>query len=172
MKSLTNSKLFLIIAILSSLSLGYAIYAQEVQHIIPCPLCITQRIIIFAIAISGFIFAILSYFSHRLLIQLYALVTGIIAIIGIFVAKQHNHLINLPANQQPASCGMPVNVMFQQLSLPNFISEILHGSGECSQVTWRILGMTPPTAVIILCSIILLIAISIILRSKASKAKI
>lgn len=164
MRFITSAKAFLIISIINFLSLAYAIYAQLALHFIPCPLCITQRIIIFAIALCSFLFAILSKFSHRLLTKLYACLTGGIAVIGIFVAKQHNHLISLPADQQPRSCGMPVNVMFQQLSLPNFISKVLHGSAECSQITWKVMGMNPPTAVIILCSISLLICLVIICK--------
>ena len=156
----SKQNLFIIIAVLSLASLGYAFYAQYFQNVEPCPLCIAQRVIIGIIAILSILFAI--HNPKNFLMRIYGLIVGGFAIFGIKVAAHQLWLMNLPADKQPLSCGMPLEVLYQKIPLHSFIQYILKGDGECGKVNWTIFGMSAPTAVLVLCGIITLISLYII----------
>lgn len=159
------SKVFYLIAALSGLSLLYSLYAEFYLKFEPCPLCIVQRIIIIAIMVSSLLFAIHNS-RKNLVIRIYAIIIIALALFNIKIAAHHAWLISLPKEQQPLSCGMPLNILYQRVSLPTFLNTILEGDAECSKLTWTILGISPPYAVIILCGIIILFALTIIIRGK------
>ncbi|MBP9743625.1 MAG: disulfide bond formation protein B [Burkholderiales bacterium] len=156
-------KVFYLIAAISGLSLLYSFYAEFYLKFEPCPLCIVQRIIIIAIMVFAILFAL--HNSHKnLIIRLYAIIIAALALFNIKTAAHHAWLMNLPPEQQPLSCGMPLNILYQRVPLPTFLNTILEGDAECSKITWTVLGAPPPYAVIILCSIITFFALIIIIR--------
>ncbi len=152
--------LFILIAVLSLASLGYALYAQYFQNVAPCPLCIAQRVILVIIAILSLIFAM--HNPKNFLIRLYGILIGGFAIFGIKIAARHIWLMHLPPDQQPFSCGMPLDMLYKKIPIHSFIQYILKGDGECGKVNWTIFGMSAPVAVLVLCSVITLIALYII----------
>ncbi|MDQ5921978.1 MAG: protein dithiol:quinone oxidoreductase [Pseudomonadota bacterium] len=158
-------KIFVAITVLSMLSLIYSFYAEFYLKFEPCPLCVVQRIIIIAIMLFAIIFS-----THtpriKLSTRIYGVIIAGLALFNIKVAAHHVWLINLPIEQQPLSCGMPLNILYQRVSLPNFLQTILQGDAECAKLTWTILGMQPPYAVIILCGTILLLALLPIFKGK------
>ncbi|MCE2706517.1 MAG: disulfide bond formation protein B [Proteobacteria bacterium] len=161
---LNKRLLFVLIAILSALSIFYAFYVQYYQNIEPCPLCIAERIIIGIIAILAILFAV--HNPQNFLLRIYGFIVGGFAVFGIKVAAKHLWLISLPADKQPLSCGMPLDMLYKKIPLNSFISYILKGDGECSRVNWTILGISAPTAVIILCSLVTIMSLYIIFAKK------
>ena len=151
------NKIFFLIAILCLGSVAYAMYAEYYLGANPCPLCMAQRIIIASIGLLSLLFAL--HNPRGWLNYLYNLIIGGLAILGIKVAAHHIWLINLPPEKQPLSCGMPVEALYKNLPLNNFISYILRGDAECGKGNWEILGVNGPTAVVILCSIVLLLVV-------------
>ena len=132
--------LYGLIFLLCFSALGYAMYSQYFNHVEPCPLCIAQRIIYLAIAIPALI-----GFIHKpssLANLIYAIIILAIAIFGIKTAAHHIWLQNLPPEDWPASCGMPLDVLYQKIPLTGFIHTILSGSTECAMVNWRIFGIS------------------------------
>lgn len=123
-------------------------------------MCIAQRIIIGCTGMLCLLFAI--HNPQNILMRVYGLIVAAISAFGIKIAAHHIWLMNLPYNQQPTSCGMPLEVLYKKIPLNKFISYVLKGDAECSTVNWRILGMNAPMAVIVLFSIIIIIAMYII----------
>ena len=129
-----------------ALLLGYAYFAQSQLHLEPCPLCIFQRI---GIALLGVVFlaAALHHprgrgrYGYALLIALAALVTA-------GVAARHMYVQSLPPGSLP-SCGAPLEVLLKFTPVWQVIRKVLTGSGECSEVNWRFLGLTMPAWVLI-----------------------
>ena len=156
----TKRLLFILIAILCILSLGYAYFVQYYNHIEPCPLCIAERVIIGIVVILALMFALFT--AKGFVARISGLVIGAWAGFGIKTAMHHLWLMNLPPDKQPQSCGMPLEILYKRIPLNNFISYILKGDGECGKVTWTILGMSAPTALIVFYSVIALISIYII----------
>ena len=70
------------------------------------------------------------------------------AAFGVAVAGWHVRLQNLPADEVP-SCGPGLEYMVENFPLKDVLGMVLKGSGECAEVSWRFLGLTMPTWVLI-----------------------
>jgi disulfide bond formation protein DsbB len=126
--------------------LAYAYYAQYVMHLEPCPLCIFQRIGIFAI---GLCFAIASAhdpagWGRRV----YAAVLGLASLATAGVAVRHLYIQSLPPGTV-AACGASLDFMLKVFPLTDVLVKVLTGSGECAKVEWRFLGLAMPAWVLI-----------------------
>ncbi len=159
MRLITKRFLLIFIATISIISLCYAFYSQYYLLEQPCPLCIAQRIIIAIIGILSLIAAI--HNPKGIMLKFYSIIITGFSIFGIKVAAHHYWIMHLPLDQQPSSCGMPLEILFKRLPLGSFIRYILAGDAECAKTTWEVLGMEAPTAMIVLCSIILVITMYI-----------
>jgi disulfide bond formation protein DsbB len=126
--------------------LAYAYYAQFVLHLEPCPLCIFQRIGVFAIGI-----AFVSAAAHDPAVwgrRVYAALIALAAVVTIGVAARHLYVQNAPPGSIP-SCGASLDFMLKVFSLTDVLVKVLTGSGECAKVTWRFLGLAMPAWVLI-----------------------
>ena len=118
--------------------LGFAVYAQFDLHLDPCPLCIFQRI---GIAALGLVFlAAAVHHPRRWGMRVYALLIVLVALATAGVAVRQIYLQHLPPGSVP-SCGAPLSVMLQYMPVTSVIRKVLEGSGECSIVNWRFLGL-------------------------------
>jgi disulfide bond formation protein DsbB len=118
--------------------LGFAVYAQFDLHLDPCPLCIFQRI---GIAALGLVFlAAAVHHPRRWGMRVYALLIVLVALATAGVAVRQIYLQHLPPGSVP-SCGAPLSVMLQFMPVTSVIRKVLDGSGECSIVNWRFLGL-------------------------------
>jgi len=126
--------------------LAYAYYAQLVLHLEPCPLCIFQRIGIFALGVVFLVAALHdpAAFGRRL----YALLLSLAGLATIGVAVRHLYLQSLPPDSVPA-CGASLDFMLKVFSLSEVLVKVLTGSGECAKVTWQFLGLAMPAWVLI-----------------------
>jgi len=64
------------------------------------------------------------------------------------VAIRHLYVQSLPPGTIPA-CGAPLDVLLQFTPVTEVIRKVLTGSGECSQVNWKFLGLAMPAWVLI-----------------------
>jgi protein dithiol:quinone oxidoreductase len=126
--------------------LGYAYYAEFVLHLEPCPLCIFQRIGVFALGVIFLIAALHdpAAFGRRM----YGLLLSLAALATIGIALRHLYIQNLPPGSVPA-CGASLNFMLKVFSLSEVLVKVLTGSGECAKVTWEFLGLAMPAWVLI-----------------------
>lgn len=126
--------------------LAYAYYAQFVMHLEPCPLCIFQRVGVFA---TGLVFAIAAAhdpggWGRRV----YALLIAAAALATAAIAAKHVYIQHLPPDQVPA-CGASLDFMLKVFPLTEVLEKVLTGSGECAKVSWRFLGLAMPAWVLI-----------------------
>ena len=126
--------------------LAYAYYAQFVMHLEPCPLCIFQRVGIFAV---GVMFAAAALhdpvsWGRRVYAALLALAAGV----TIGVAARQLYIQSLPPDAVPA-CGASLDFMLKVFPLTDVLVKVLTGSGECAKVDWRFLGLAMPAWVLI-----------------------
>jgi disulfide bond formation protein DsbB len=126
--------------------LGYAYYAQFVLHLEPCPLCIFQRVGVFALGLV-FLAAAVHDPAGRAR-RAYASLVGLAALATIGVALRHLYIQSLPEGSVPA-CGASLDFMLKVFSLSEVLVKVLTGSGECATVTWRFLGLAMPGWVLI-----------------------
>jgi disulfide bond formation protein DsbB len=134
---LANAAGFVVCAAL----IGYALYAEHVLGLAPCPLCIFQRMAVIAI---GFIFLIAALHNPRGWGRtLYGSLIVLAALIGIGIAARHIWIQAQPPGTV-AACGADLNYMMEILPLKEVISKVLTGSGECGEINWRMLGLSMP----------------------------
>jgi protein dithiol:quinone oxidoreductase len=126
--------------------LAYALYTQFEQGLDPCPLCIFQRVGVAALGIV-FLFAALHH-PRGWGSRVYAGLIAAAALATIGVAARHVYVQHLPPGTLP-SCGAPLGVMLKFTPVFDVIKKVLTGSGECSEVNWRFLGLAMPAWVLI-----------------------
>ena len=126
--------------------MGFALYAQYVLLLDPCPLCVFQRI---ATIVLGIVFLLAALQNPgRPGRRAYAFLVLLAAAGGVGVASWHVYLQNLPADKVPG-CGPGFEYIMDNFALFDALSLIFQGSGECADVVWRLLGLSMPTWVII-----------------------
>lgn len=126
--------------------MGYALYAEYVLILIPCPLCVLQRMAVIALGVL-FLTAALhdpAGWGSRI----YAALIGIAAVSGIVVAGRHVWLQNMPAEEVP-TCGPGFEDIIERFPLSDALAMIFTGSGECAEIDWTLLGLSMPAWVLI-----------------------
>ena len=126
--------------------MGFALYAQHVLLLEPCPLCILQRVAVILLGLAFFVAAI--HNPGKMGSRVYAIVAAIVAGCGVAVAGWHVRLQHLPADEVP-SCGPGLEYMVDNFPLKDVLGMVFKGSGECAEVAWRLLGLSMPTWVVI-----------------------
>ena len=135
----------------------YALYAQYVLDLEPCPLCIFQRLAVISMGIIFLFCSIIDPKSKiaKLLASFFFTVT---ATTGIAVASRHVWLQNLPSDQVPG-CGPGLDFMLSTFPLAEVLEMVFSGSGECANVDWSFVSLSMPAWVIISFLIMLVYAI-------------
>ena len=144
------------------LLMGYALYAEHILGLEPCPMCIFQRLSTIFLGLVFLIgsFPITSPFS-RLII---GLLISLTALSGILVASRHVWLQNLPPEKVPG-CGPGLDFMVENFPLSDVFEMVFSGSGECANVDWSLLGLSMPAWVIISLSLLAIFGVWSNLRS-------
>ena len=117
--------------------LGYGYYLQFVEMLEPCPLCITQRLAFYGIAILGF----LAIFNTKrtILKHTFGGLGMLVSAIGAGVASRQLWLQNLPEDEVPA-CGPGFEYILDTFPLSEALSIMFKGTGDCAEVAWTFLG--------------------------------
>lgn len=118
-----------------------AAYFQFVLKLEPCPLCITQRLILFALALV-FLTGTLHNSGDRG-VRVYMLLAAFFSLAGASVATYH-FLIQILPHEELASCGPGASYILEHFSLADSIRLFLTGTGDCTQVVWTFLGLSMP----------------------------
>lgn len=126
--------------------LGAALYFQFVGGLEPCPLCISQRIMVLAVTLV--MLAAVLHNPGRSGVRAYAVVGALVALGGASVSGRHVWLQHLPADEVPA-CGPGLEYMFQHLPLTATLKAMLSGTGDCAKVDWTLLGLSMPAWVLL-----------------------
>lgn len=126
--------------------MSFALYAERVLMLMPCPLCVFQRM---AVVSLGCIFLVATLhdpagWGRRV----YAALIVVAAGAGITVAARHVWLQSLPPDQVPA-CGAGYDYLMETLPLTDALRAIFTGSGECAEIDWQFLGLSMPAWVLI-----------------------
>lgn len=130
---------FLLVAPAALLAFGY--YLQFVEHLSPCPLCVSQRLAFYGVAISALVALITP--QKMFLQHLWAAIAGLFALLGAGLASRQIWLQSLPADQVPA-CGPDFDFIIETFPLSEAISIMFRGNGNCAEVTWTFLSFSIP----------------------------
>lgn len=137
--------------------LGIGAYLQFVEHLEPCPLCISQRL---AILLVGLIFLAAALHNPGAQgIKKYAIAGALAALLGGGISLRHVWIQHLPPDQVP-ECGPGLEYVFENFPLTATIKLMLTGSGDCAEVTWRLLGLSIPAWTLV--AFLMLAALSVL----------
>lgn len=126
--------------------LGYALYAQFVLHLEPCPLCIFQRV---GIAALGALFLVAGLHAPRGWgARVYGALIALAALATMGIAARHIYIQHLPEGAVPA-CGAGLDYLLRVFPVVDVIRKVLTGSGECAKITWTFLTLSMPTWVLL-----------------------
>jgi Disulfide bond formation protein DsbB len=120
--------------------LGYALYAEHVLGMIPCPLCVFQRIAFLVMGVFFLLGALHAPNGRSRWIYTGGVLTG--ALWGMAVAGRHLWLQALPADQVP-SCGPGLGYMLDAFPFAKMLKLVFTGSGECAKIE-PVLGLPMP----------------------------
>ncbi|MGI9212359.1 MAG: disulfide bond formation protein B [Methylococcaceae bacterium] len=124
-----------------------AIIFQFAGGLEPCPLCISQRIMVLVVALVLLV-AVLHNPRTVAGIRTYAVAGGIAALTGAGVSARHVWLQLLPADQVPA-CGPGLSYMLDHFPLSDTLKAMLSGTGDCAKVDWTLFGLSMPAWVLL-----------------------
>jgi disulfide bond formation protein DsbB len=126
--------------------MGFALFAQHILKLEPCPMCVLQRVAVISLGIF-FLLAVLHNPQHWGG-RIYALLIAAAAGGGMSVAGRHYWIQNLPEDKVPA-CGAGLDYMLETLPLTEVLAKVFSGDGECAKIVWSFLGLSMPAWVFI-----------------------
>ena len=126
--------------------MAYALYVEHVLLLMPCPLCVFQRMAVIGL---GLVFLIASIHGPSAAgARVYAVLVSLFAIGGMIVSGRHVWLQNMPEDQVPA-CGPGFDYIMDSFPFSEALAMIFTGSGECADIDWQFLGLSMPAWVLI-----------------------
>lgn len=139
LNSLNSRKYFLGLFIFVLGMLLYAYYAQYVQGLFPCNLCILQRfgfIGVFLVALAAMLHNP-GLLGQRVYLFLSVLSAGAGMSVGmrqIWMQRQPPKLFS--------ECGSDLNNLLNNLPLSEVFNALFYSSGDCAKVDWTFLGFS------------------------------
>lgn len=144
--TLTFRKLALLGFLACAAAMAFALYLQYAKGEVPCPLCIFERI---AMIGTGLVFLIAALHAPRGGGRwVYAVLTALVALVGIGLSARHIWLQSLPLDQVPA-CGPALGYLLKMLPVTQVVQLVLKGDGSCAVITSRVFGVSLPIWVFI-----------------------
>jgi len=119
--------------------MSYAIYAEKVLYLDPCPLCITQRM--FYVGIGFFALIGLFVINSAWVQRLSAALMAACALGGIVTAGRQVWLQHLPKDQVP-ECGPGLQYWLENEPWLQTLSLLFKGDGNCAEVQWTFIGFS------------------------------
>jgi len=126
--------------------MGFALYAEHVLLLSPCPLCVFQRVAVISLGIIFLIAALQNPSGWGRYV--YVVLAFFAAAGGIGIASRHAWIQSLPADQVP-SCGPGLDYIIDSFPLFDALKMVFTGSGECADVVWEFLGLSMPAWVVV-----------------------
>jgi len=118
--------------------IGFALYLQHSLGLEPCPMCILQRYAFIAVGVIALAAAIQN--PALLGRRIYSALLCVMAATGGGVAIRHVYLEHYPP--KIFDCGADVGFMLESFPLTQVLPMIFRGTGDCTKVPWRFLGLS------------------------------
>ncbi len=121
--------------------LGYAYGLEHWLNLPPCPLCSLQR---GASALLGGLFLVAALHDPgRAGARVYAVASGLVGLAGAGIAARHLWLQYASYEGTPV-CLPGLDVLLRSFDLSEVLSLVLLESGDCSGISWTLMGISIP----------------------------
>ena len=139
---LLEEKFFDLICFFFSLFLlGCAAYLEYIVGLVPCPLCIIQRSMVFLLGLL-FLLGYLFPFS-KAKYRIWHFITFIVAVLGALTAAWQLWITRLP--NSTVSCSASLDYIIKILPFKEFINYIFQHASHCGYLNWQLLGLSIPS---------------------------
>ena len=144
---------------------GASFYVQHVLGVEPCPLCIIQRFTYLALAI---VFLGAALLSSQVALQrgLFGL-AAVLTLGGLGVAGYQTYL-QLSPPAMTGTCSASLSYMLETLSFTDVLARLLNAKGDCSDTSFKILGLTLAQASLLIFTTFALLLGTMFARRRAS----
>jgi disulfide bond formation protein DsbB len=157
---------FIAIAIACASLMAYGIYyLQEELGLEPCPMCILQRYALISIGTIALVAAIHGPRAWGL--RIYSGLIVLFAIFGGGVAMRHSYLQHFPPKVE--TCGADLGFLMGNFPMSQALPKIFAGTGSCSKVDWKFVGLTIPEWTLVWFAIFAATAVWAIYANRARK---
>jgi protein dithiol:quinone oxidoreductase len=138
---------------LAGFLLSGALVMEYVLKMVPCPLCLMQRVWFLVAGLFAF-----AGLMHDPRWGIYPLLTLTASLVGGGFAIRQLYLMVLPADQVPA-CGPDIDYMLDVFPLSDVLSAMVRGTGDCAALdpflwipvpVWSLLGFAALCALAVL----------------------
>ena len=132
--------IFLLIFLGCTSLVGYALYLQLVKHLLPCPLCVVQRVAYWLAGLT----ALLAFLHNPRATgrRIYSGLIVILALAGAVVALRHAWLVRYP---EAFECGIsPEEKFLNALPIAQWWPSMFEANGDCADSTWKFMSLTIP----------------------------
>ena len=132
--------IFLTVFLICAGSLVYAVYLQLVKNLLPCPLCVAQRLSYWVIGLTAIV--AVAHNPRSLGRRLYSGVMMIAALLGGVVATRHSWLVRYPDSFE---CGISSEEkLLNSLPIARWWPTMFEANGDCSESSWEFMSLTIP----------------------------
>lgn len=133
----TSRPVLFVVALVSFALLGFALYLQHAQNMLPCPLCIIQRYAFAAVGLISLLFAVLPRSATKFGASLGTLA----ALSGAGVAGWHLWVKAHPT----VSCGIdPLETSLNKIPTAELLPFLFKADGLCTAEYAPIIGLSIP----------------------------
>lgn len=129
-----------IFALCAAFILVAIFYFQDELGLEPCPMCILSRYTFIAIGVVALVAAIHAPRGRAL--KAYAAIVALLGLAGIGISARHSYLQHFPPKFE--SCGTDLEFLLNTLPMTQALPRIFAGTGSCSAVDWKFLGLSIP----------------------------
>jgi protein dithiol:quinone oxidoreductase len=116
------------------------VYYQNTLGLEPCPMCILSRICFMLIGATALVAAI--HGPRGKALRIYAALVALFAVTGVGISIRHSYLQHFPPAVE--TCGADLEFLLNTQPLAQALPKIFAGTGSCSEVAWRFLGLSIP----------------------------
>ncbi len=148
LNKILNNRTAYVLGFLASFGLVVlALVIQTQYKLEPCPLCISQRIVLMGLGIL-FLIAAIHNPQKPTGVKLYALLHILTALGGAGVAIRHWYL-QVHKDEMLVDCGVGFDYMFDNFPLKKALTLVFRGTGDCAAIDWTFLGLSIPQLALI-----------------------
>lgn len=116
-------------------------FFQKYLILMPCPLCVTQRIFAVMFGVIALIAVLHNPAPHKQ--RIYSALIALSAIGGASISGRQVYLQSLPEDQVPA-CGPTLPYLMEYFPFWDVLNAMFFGEGSCAEIKWQLLGLSIP----------------------------
>jgi disulfide bond formation protein DsbB len=138
LSQLSPRAVFLAVFVFCAGLIGYALYEQHYQGLVPCQLCILQRYGFIAVGLVALLAGLFN--PHGVSVKVWGFLLSLTALIGGSVSVRQSWLQHNPP--EVTACGPDLDYMVSRFPLSDVLPKLFRGEGDCSKVDWTFIGLS------------------------------